>query len=81
MSWRSLIVAAVAHAPEFFSPAFLSELECSSPFRFSFLQARNRKLTSRKSLYTAVFNALVEEPETKELPIAGLTLSPAALQN
>ena len=81
MSWRSLIVAAVAHAPEFFSAAFLSELECSSPFRFSFLQARNKKLTSRKGLCTAVFSALVEEPETKELPITGLTLSPAALQN
>jgi len=31
MSWRSLIVAAVANAPEFFSRRFLRKLECSSP--------------------------------------------------
>ena len=69
MSWRSLIVAAVANAPEFFSPAFLCELECSSPFRFSFLQARHKKLTSRRGLYAAVFNALIETPDcTESLP-------------
>jgi hypothetical protein len=59
MSWRSLIVAAVANAPEFFTPAFLRELERSSPFRFVFLQARHRKLSSRRGLYVAVFNALI----------------------
>jgi hypothetical protein len=59
MSWRSLIVAAVANAPEFFSPVFLRELECSSPFRFAFLQARHKKLSSSRGLYVAVFNALI----------------------
>ncbi len=61
MSWRSLIIAAVANAPEFFSPAFLRELERSSPLRFAFLQARHRKLGSRRGLFAAVFNALIEE--------------------
>jgi len=61
MSWRSLIIAAVANAPEFFSPAFLHELERSSPFRFAFLRARHRKLASRRGLFAAVFNALIEE--------------------
>jgi hypothetical protein len=61
MSWRSLILAAVAKAPEFFSPAFLRELERSSPLRFAFLQARHRKLASRRGLFAAVFNALVKE--------------------
>jgi len=61
MSWRSLIVAAVANAPEFLSPAFLRELERSSPLRFAFLQARHRKLASRRGLFAAVFNALIEE--------------------
>jgi hypothetical protein len=63
MSWRSLIIAAVASAPEFFSPAFLRELERSSPFRFAFLQARHKKLSSRRSLYVAVFNALIAPRE------------------
>jgi len=71
MSWRSLIVAAVANAPSFFSPAFLRELERSSPFRFAFLHARHKKLTSRTGLYVAVFNALIEAPESGEaLPLS-----------
>ncbi|MGO9317837.1 MAG: hypothetical protein ACLP1U_08485, partial [Terracidiphilus sp.] len=61
MSWRSLIIAAVANAPEFFSPAFLRELERSSPLRFAFLRARHRKLAKRRGTYVAVFNALIEE--------------------
>ena len=61
MSWRSLIVTAVANVPEFFSLAFLRELERSSPLRFVFLQARHRKLASRRGLFAAVFNALIEE--------------------
>ncbi len=66
MSWRSLIVAAVANAREFFSPAFPGELERSSPFRFAFLQARSKKLASRRGLYAAVFDALIERPGEQE---------------
>jgi hypothetical protein len=81
MSWRSLIVAAVANAPQFFSPAFLRELERSSPFRFTFLQARHKKLASRRGLYAAVFSALIDAPETGEslpLPIDRCLVSPVA---
>jgi hypothetical protein len=63
MSWRSLIISAVANAPEFFSPVFLRGLERSSPFRFAFLQARHKKLSSRRGLYAAVFNALIARSE------------------
>jgi hypothetical protein len=74
MSWRSLIVAAVANAPEFFSPAFLRELERSSPFRFAFLRARHRKLASRSGLFPAVFNALIEETRKQKFaPNAGVS--------
>ncbi len=69
MSWRSLIVAAIANAPEFFSPAFLRELEFSSQFRFNFLQARHKKLASRTGLYTALFSALVPAVEIEERAI------------
>ncbi len=81
MSWRSLIVAAVANAPEFFSPAFLRELERSSPFRFTFLKARHKKVISRTGLYAAVFNALIEAPDTAErlpLPMDRCLVSPFA---
>jgi len=60
MSWRSLILMAVANAPSFFSPAFLSEIEARSAFRFDFLRARNQKLTGRQSLYAFVFDAFVD---------------------
>ena len=66
LSWRSLIVAAVANAPEFFSSAFLRELERSSPFRFAFLRSRHRKLASRRGLCASVFNALIEPSEDEK---------------
>jgi hypothetical protein len=40
MSWRNLILMAVAGAREFFSRGLLAELEESSPFRFDFLRSR-----------------------------------------
>jgi hypothetical protein len=60
MSWRSLIVAAVADSHEFFSAAFLREAERFSPFRFDFLRARKARLASRQGLYTTLFGALQE---------------------
>jgi hypothetical protein len=74
MSWRSLIIVAVANAPEFFSSAFLRELERSSPLRFAFLRARHGKLASRRGLYAAVFNALIEETREQAFaPHAGVS--------
>ncbi len=60
MSWRSLILGAVADAHEFFSPAFILEAERSSPFRFEFLRERRKKLSSRQGLYTVLFDLFVE---------------------
>jgi hypothetical protein len=60
MSWRSLILMAVANTPSFFSSPFLDELEAFSAFRFNFLRARNQKLTGRQSLYSCVFDAFIE---------------------
>lgn len=63
MSWRSLIVGAVASSHEFFSPEFLKEAESSSPFRFDFLRARRERLTSRHGLYATLFDAFLQAPE------------------
>jgi hypothetical protein len=60
MSWRSLILMAVASAPSFFTPAFLKDLETSSTFGFDFLRARNQKLTGRPSLYAFLYDAFVD---------------------
>ena len=63
MSWRSLIVGAVANSHQFFSPGFLMEAECSSPFRFDFLRARREKLAGNDGLYAVLFDAFLEAPE------------------
>ncbi|HEY1160778.1 MAG TPA: hypothetical protein VGE83_09125 [Terracidiphilus sp.] len=63
MSWRSLIVMAVADTQEFFSPAFLDELEPSSSFRFDFLRARKKRLAGRQGLYAFLFDAFLEAGE------------------
>ena len=69
MSWRSLIIGAIANSHEFFSSSFLQEAERWSPFRFEFLRARNQRLTSRHGLYATLFDAFLEaRGEGGELP-------------
>ncbi len=63
MSWRSLIVGAVANAHQYFSPAFVVEAERSSPFRFQFLRSRHARLTSKQGLYTSLFDTFYESRE------------------
>lgn len=71
MSWRSLIIMAVAHSHEFFCPAFLAEAESCSPFRFEFLRARRDRLAGRRGLYAMLFEAFLEprEDNEHELPL------------
>ena len=66
MSWRSLIIGAVANAHEYFSPAFVTEAEYSSPFRFEFLRSRHERLTSKQGLYSSLFNAFYEAREDED---------------
>jgi len=60
MSWRSLVLMAVANAQQFFTEPFLDELEPCSNFRFNFLRERNRNLAARESFYSVLFDAFVE---------------------
>jgi hypothetical protein len=69
MSWRSLIVGAVADSHEFFSPEFVAEIERSSAFRFEFLRARRKRLASREGLYAVLFDAFLEAPEDDDLEL------------
>jgi hypothetical protein len=70
MSWRSLIVGAVADSHEFFSQEFLADAESYSPFRFEFLRTRRDRMTTRRGLYPALFDAFLETPDVgdSELP-------------
>jgi len=60
MSWRSLIISAIADAHQYFSPGFLMRAQHCSPFRFEFLRARGQRLASRQGLYTVLFDLFVE---------------------
>lgn len=71
MSWRSLIVGAVANSSELFSSEFLDEAERLSPFRFGFLRRRHKRLASWQGLYATLFEAMLEAPdeEDAEMPL------------
>lgn len=60
MSWRSLILMAVAESHGYFSPGFLREAEGWSPFRFGFLRERRQRLAGRRGLYSTVFELFLE---------------------
>jgi hypothetical protein len=66
MSWRSLIIGAIAESHEFFTPGFLEEAKCCSPFRYEFLRARNKRIASRRGLYATLFDAFLEAPDDSE---------------
>ncbi len=63
MSWRSLVLMAVAQAHEHFSPALLAALEPCSPFRFGFLRARRKKLDGKSGLFQRLFQILLSNEE------------------
>ncbi len=81
MSWRSLILMAIAYSHEFFTPQFLREAECCSPFRFAFLRERRDLLAGRKGLYAKLFGAFLEPAGDKDsgtLPLlAGIPVTPS----
>jgi hypothetical protein len=63
VSWRSLILMAVARSHRFFTPAFLAELEPASSFRFEFLRARHKRLAGRRGLYKVLFESFLESSD------------------
>ena len=82
MSWRSLIVEAVADAREYFTRPFLCDLESTSPFRLKFLRSRHQKLAGRKGMFSSLFDALVEssEDEVNRLPLPEWRSVPAGAE-
>lgn len=60
MSWRSLIIGAIAISGKFFSREFLTQAERASPFRFQFLRARRERIDGRRGLHARIFEALLE---------------------
>jgi len=79
MSWRSLIVNAIAESYRFFSARYVEQIERTSPFRFEFLRARRKRLGRRRGLYESLFDRFVEGSDDPEpalpLPIRALAAS------
>ena len=63
MSWRSLVIGAIAGAHQFFTPAFVAEMEIRSPFRFEFLRSHRQRLAARQGLFSRLFELFVDETE------------------
>jgi len=68
MSWRSLILMAVAESHQHFSAEFLRDAEEQSPFRFQFLRERREKLAGRRGLYAKLFELFLAEGDKGSLP-------------
>jgi hypothetical protein len=68
MSWRNLILRAIADTHEFFSDEFLAEAQARSPFRFDFLRARQKRMLRRQGLYATLFEAFLDAPNDCEAP-------------
>ena len=63
MSWRSLILAAIARTHTLFTPGFLAEVEPASPFRFTFLRSRHKKLSGKQGLFRILFELFLNSAE------------------
>jgi len=71
LSWRSLIVEAVADSRQFFTRRFLAKVERTSPFRLKFLGKRHQRLQRRRGMYDSLFETLIEgrDDEPARLPL------------
>ena len=63
MSWRSLILMAVAASHEHFSRGLLRDVEQFSPFRFGFLRERRKR-----DIETVQIKLLIDNPGMRYVP-------------
>ena len=76
MSWRSLIVEAVADLRQFFTRRFLGELERTSPFRLKFLRKRHQRLRQAQGHVRVVIRRAHRDPRgrARQPAAAGLPI-------
>jgi hypothetical protein len=54
---------AVAQAHEYFTPAFLAQMEPRSPFRFAFLRERRERLQGDRGLFERLFEIVTNSDD------------------
>ena len=71
-SGNSVLIRSAGEAGEFFTPAYLAELERHSPFRFEFLVDRRQRMARRSALLGRLFESFLagaeDEPVFPLLP-------------
>jgi hypothetical protein len=71
-SSRSLVIRAAGETPDLYTHDYVAALETYSPFRFSFLNDRRKRLESRKGILNRLFGAFLagdeDEPAFPLLP-------------
>ncbi len=76
-SSHSVLIRAAGEAGEFYSPAYLAELEQYSPFRFETLRERKAPLARRGSMLARLFEAyFATEEDEPPFPLLPSTLMP-----
>jgi hypothetical protein len=74
----SLIIRSAGEEDEWFTPAYLEQLEVRSPFRFAFLRDRRRRLSDRRAQIARLFEAFLEGDEDEPgFPLLPHSLTPA----
>ena len=71
-SSRSMLIRAAGETPDLYMRDYLAELETHSPFRFTFLNDRRKRLESRRGILNRLFEAFLagdeDEPAFPLLP-------------
>ena len=76
-SSRSMLIRAAGETPDLYTRDYLAELETHSPFRFTFLNDRRKRLESRKGILNRLFEAfLVGDEDEPAFPLLPSSLMP-----
>ena len=76
-SGNPILIRSAGEAGEFYSPAYLAELETHSPFRFEFLVDRRQQMARRSALLGRLFEAfLAGEEDEPVFPLLPSSLLP-----
>ena len=73
----SIIIRSAGEAGEFYTPAYLNQLESHSPFRFAFLNERRAQFAKRSGLLARLFESfLAGEEDEPAFPLLPSSLMP-----
>ena len=73
----SILIRSAGEAGEFYTPHYLRELECHSPFRFSYLNERRAQFAKRSGMLARLFESFLEgDKDEPAFPLLPSSLMP-----